>query len=246
MKRNSEIVKFDNALNSQSLNGEGIGEYFQMKTYRRATVVVGVGAMALGATSAIQMMQAQNSAGLNAKVITNNTATITANTKVSSAKFTAAAAAAADMVKVNGLTFTAVANGAAADKTKRQFAVGAGGTADADTATALAAIINDPDYGAPGIKAVAAAAVVTLTCTEPGETEITVEGTAVRLVAATVNALAYIECDSTHLDVNNGFTHVAVKITNSAAIQTAAKLIRGDGRYSVEQHVAASKSDVSA
>jgi hypothetical protein len=41
------------------------------------------------------------------------------------------------------------------------------------------------------------------------------------------------------LDNALGFSHVALSITNSAGMITSALLLRGNGRYSAVQHVAA-------
>lgn len=242
MNRLSEAVKIDNALTPASLNSAGTGSYFPMGEYRKALFAVVIGAMAAGVTSVLQVMQATNAAAGSAKVVTNNAATITANTNVASAIFTAASTAAADTCVVNGITFTAIANGAT--PSGNQFAVGTGGTADADTATALAAAINAA--GISGITASAASAVVTIVASEPGEASVSVTGTAVRLVAATVRAVAYVECDAAFLDNANGFNHVALRVTNSAAALTGAVLIRGNSRYTPVQYVAASKVDVVA
>lgn len=78
---------------------------------------------------------------------------------------TIASAVAGNKVTINGIDFTAVANGAT--PTGNQWAVGAGGTADADSATALAAAINAASASCFAT-ASAAAGVVTLTSTLPG------------------------------------------------------------------------------
>ena len=239
MRLLSEEVKIDTALTSVSLNGAGTGAYFSMTEYRKALFVVEVGAMAVAATSVVQVMQATNAAAGGAKVITNNAATITANTNVAAATLTAAACAPADTCVVNGLTYTGAA---AADLPNRVFLADAGD--NNATAASLAAAINHATAGTPGVLATAVNAVVTLTADEPGEADITVVGTAVRLVAATVRAVAYVECDASFLDVDNDFTHVAVRVTNSAAILTGAVLLRGQGRFSPVQNVAASKVNV--
>jgi len=237
----SEAVKLDIALTSASLNGAGTGAYFKMDKYRKALFIAEIGAMAAAATSVLQVMQAQDAAGTGAKVITNNAATITANTHVAAATLTAAACAPADTCVINGLTFTGAA---AADLPNRVFLADA--VDNNATAASLAAAINHGSAGVPGITASANAAVVTLTATEPGEKDITVVGTAVRLVAATLRAIGYVECDASFLDLVNDFTHVALRATNSAAMQTGAILVRGGASYSPTQYVAASKVNVEA
>lgn len=241
MKLLSEDVKMDIALTSQSLNGAGTGEYFRMDRHRKALFIAEVGAMAAAVTSVLQVMQAQDAAGTGAKVITNNAATITANTKVVAALLTSALVhVAGDTYTINGLTFTAAAADGGA--TSRTYAIGA----DATASTAnLAAKINSAVVGVPGVTASAAVGVLTLTADEPGDAAITLSASAGAVgVPSTARAIAYVECDATFLDDANGFDHVALRVTNSAATLTGAVLLRGNGRYTPTQYVAASKTDV--
>ena len=90
MKLLSEDVKLDIGLTSANLNGPATGAYYLMTNYRKALFVVEVGAMAAASTCQLQIMQAKDSAGKDAKVITNNAAEITANVKVTEATLTAA------------------------------------------------------------------------------------------------------------------------------------------------------------
>lgn len=220
----SEAVKADIALTSANLNGAGTGSYYNMSKYRRALFVVETGAMAAAVTSALQVMQAQDAAGTGAKVVTNNAATITANTGVAAALLTSAVVhVAGDVYAINGLDFTA----AAADVPgTRTYAIGA----DATASTAnLAAKINAAATGVPGVTASAAVGVLTLTVTEPGETTITLAASAGAVgVPSTARAIGYVECDASFLDSANGFDHVAIRVTNSAATLTGAILLRGD------------------
>lgn len=238
----SEKVKLDIALIPISLNGAGTGLYHKMDMYRKALFVVELGAMAAAATSVIQVMQAQDAPGTGAKVITNNAATVTANTRVTRAAITSAVVhVAGDVYTVNGLTFTAGA--ADGGVNSRTYAIGA----DATASTAnLAAKINSTIVGVPGVTASAAVGVLTLTADEPGETTITLSAGAGDVgVPSTLSAIGYVECDASFLDDTNGFDHIAVRITNSAAILTGATLLR-EGRYSPDQQVAASKTNVQA
>lgn len=235
----SETVKLDVALAPQSLNGAGTGEYFKLDKYGKALFVVEFGAMAAGATSALQVMQALDAAGTGAKAVTHNAATITANIKVAAATLTCDTVIADDQVTINGLVFTAAAN---EDLPNRKFAVGAN---DTECAASLAKAINHATAGVPGITATSALGVVTLVAAEPGEATITIADAAQTITPATLRALGYVECDASFLDTANGFDHVAIRVTNSAAMQTGAILIRGQARYTPEQFVAAAKTDVS-
>lgn len=236
--RLSERLKIDTALTPISLNGAGTGEYFGLRGYRKALFAVEIGAMAAAATSIMQVMQAQDAQGTGAKVVTNNAATITANTKVAAALLTSGAVhVAGNTYTINGLVFTA----AAADvPTSRTYAIGA----DATASTAnLAAKINHATLGVPGVRASPAVGVLTLTASEPGEADISLVAVGVG-VASTARAVGFVEVEPHFLDLANGFCHVAIRVTNSAAMLTGAALVRGDGRYTPEQFVAASKSDV--
>jgi ethanolamine utilization microcompartment shell protein EutS len=238
--RLSERLKIDTALTPISLNGAGTGEYFGMARHRKALFIVELGAMAAAATSVLQVMQAQDAQGTGAKVVTNNAATITANAKVAAALLTSGAVhVAGDIYTINGLVFTA----AAADvPTARTYAIGA----DATASTAnLAAKINHATLGVPGVRAAANAGVLTLTADEPGDISIDLAAGAGDVgVPSTARAVGYVECDAQFLDKVNGFCHVAIRVTNSAAMLTGAALVRGDGRYTPEQFVAAAKADV--
>lgn len=238
MKLMSESQKIDIGLTSSNLNGAGTGPYYPMGKYGKALFVVECGAMAAATTAIIQVMQAQDAAGAGVKAITNNTATMTANTDVAAATLTVNAVQAGDVVTVNGLTFTAAA---AADLAKRVFLAGANGA----TADSLAAAINHPVAGVPGITAASnGVAVVTLTAAEPGENNITITGASGTITPATLRAVGYVECDAAFLDTVNGFSHVALRVTTNAATQTGAVLLRGQGRFSPIQTVAAAKANI--
>lgn len=238
----SEALKIDTALADQQIPAAATdSDFFRMDLYRKALFAVSVGAMATGDTIAIAVREAEDAAGTNAQALDIGTIavpnpiadTITANTDVAEATLTAAACAPVDTCVVNGLTFTGAA---AADLPNRVFLANAGD--NNATAASLAAAINHATAGVPGVLATANAAVVTLTATEPGDIAITVVGTAVRLVAATVKAVAYLEVDGAYM--TEDYTHLAVRVTPTAATNGSVKLLRGEARYSPTQYVAAS------
>lgn len=235
MNRLIDELKVDAGLTPVSLNGAGTGPYYKLDNQRKVLFAVTLGAMAAAATSALQAMQAVDAAGTSAKVITGKTATVTANTSVQEAKLTLLNVAVADKVTINGLTFTAAA---AADLANRVF--DQSGNDDAD-AVSLAAAINHSVAGVPGVKATASAGgVVTLSQTEPGNISITITNASATITPATVKAVGYVEVDASQLDLANGFSHVALRVTNSAAILTGVAAIRGMGRYTPVQYAAAS------
>lgn len=233
----SEINKVDIAIVPASINGASTGPYYNLGLRNKALFVWETGAMAAGVTSVGQVMQAQAAAGTGAKAVTNNAATITANTKVAALTITCATVVATDEVTVNGLKFTAAA---AEDLPNRVFTVGVNDTA---CAASLVKAINHATAGVPGVTATSALGVVTVTASDPGEVTVTAASPDATITVATLRAIGYVECDTAFLD--KGFTHLALRVTNSAATLTGAILVRGENRYSpLTNQVAAAKADV--
>lgn len=231
-KRLVEQNKHDIAFQNAALDGAGTSRYYPMADYGKALFVVGVGAMAAGNTAIMQTLRATDKAGTGVDVITNNAATITANTNVQAATITCDAVVATNEVVINGVTF----EGVAAAPTGTQFIQDAAN--NTTTATNLAAAINA--FFGTDIVATSAAAVVTMEADEDAAT-ITVTGTATRFVIATLKAVGLVELDESFL--TNGFTHASVRITTNAALGVTAGIVRGSARYNPTQRVAALKAD---
>lgn len=218
------------------------GPYFPVDKYRKICFAIYAAAMVTGSSIAAQIMQATDSAGTSAKVVTNALATITADTKVKAATITLATCTAGSEIVINGLTFTAHAS--TTTVADREFSISGDNTADAGE---LVTCINDATYGVPGVTASNDAGVVTLVCDEPGEGYITVVGVATIAVAATLYADSAVEIDASELDSNNDFDHVALKLTTaSGTIIVGAMLFRGGCRYSPTQYLGASHTGIAA
>lgn len=235
----SDEVKVDAALSPRSLaTTNATGEYFSLEEYSRAMFLTEAHEIADTKTVVSQVMQAQDAAGTGAKALTNAAATITAPTKATAAKITCVSVLDTEAITINGQTFTC-------ETTDPDAAAGefdAGGS-DGATATNLAAVINSL---LPKVKAEVNSNVVTLTSREPGEETITIADAAATMTPAVLRAQSYIEVEPSFLDLANGFTHVAIKVTTDATIVAGATLLRAPGRFSPVQAVAASKEDVSA
>lgn len=234
MKPLSKREKVDIAILSQSLNGAATSSYYDMSMYRRGAVPWQTGAMAAAVTSIAQIMQAKDAAGTDAKPVVGKLATITANSKVSGMTITCATVVATDEVTINGITFAAAA---AEDLPNRVFAIGANDTA---CAASLVKAINHAAAGVPGATATSALGVVTLAIDVPGELTLTASSPDATITVATTRALGAVEFEAADLDVDGGYTHVGVTITNAAASQTAAFLVRADGRFEPVQQMATS------
>lgn len=100
-------------------------EWLQSGIYADGTNHTGAGAVTIAAPNA------SNSTWMPISKVTQNSLGVV----------TCASVTAGNTLTVDGVTFTAIANGAGTSTTK-QFEVGTGGTANADTANALAATIN--------------------------------------------------------------------------------------------------------
>lgn len=141
-------------------------------------------------------------------------------------QLTCVTVAAADVVTINGVTFTAVAGATVlADNQFDQR-----GT-DTEDAVELVACINN---ALPALVATNAAGVITVQSREPGAETITVTGIndITNIVPVTVEVVGNVEVNASAL--SDGFDRVCARITpgaTAAAIACDISLVRGHGRY---------------
>ncbi|GAI80192.1 unnamed protein product, partial [marine sediment metagenome] len=159
-------------------------------------------------------------------------ALITANIKATEIEISLDTVLAGEEIVINGLTFTA--HGTVTDTTLRQFSISGDNSADA---AELAICINDPTDGVPGVLATAAVAVITLTSTIPGATLLTVTSTDATFTISTTEAQCYVDLESLALDAE--FTHIAAKVTTTAASNVAVMLLRYHSRKKITQKMGA-------
>jgi hypothetical protein len=219
-----------------ALNGNATGVYYDLADYRKAIAVLQVGAIAATFTSKIEVYQAINAAGGSGKLLTGATATITANTNVTSLTLVLNNVLNTHTVIINGLTFLAHTNTTVL--ASRQFSIAGTDTQDGDE---LVTCINDATYGVPGVTASNNAGTLTLVSTVPGATVITAaQGVGATITVATLMAESYVEIDG--LTLESGFTHIACKVTTTSAQAVSAVLLRGGQRKEISQKVGASAS----
>lgn len=238
MNKIFEEIKIDIGLKPTSLaSTNATGEYFCLADYRKAMAVLQVAAMAITKTAKIEVFQATDAAAGSAKLLTGAAATITANVNVASLTLALSTVLDTHTIVVNGLTFTA--HSTTTTVALRQFSIAGGSdTLDGDE---LAIVLNDPTYGVPGVTAVNNAGTLTLTATDPGAAAITAaQGVGATITVATLRALAYVELDA--LTLEDGFTHIATKVTTDATILVGAMLLRDGQRVGITQKVGASAS----
>ncbi|MDK1019553.1 MAG: hypothetical protein QGD89_09160 [Actinomycetota bacterium] len=233
-----EQVKVDVGVTPTSLaTTNKTGAFYAMANWARALFVVEAAAIADGQTVVAQVLQAKDGDGGSEKVITNAAATITSPTKATEVTVTATTVVDGNLITVNGQIFTC--DDSSPDSALGQFDSGAN---DTDAMANLAVVVN---LLLPKVKATSASTVLTLRARDPGEETISISDETGTMVPAVIKALAYIEVEHRFLDHDNGFDHVAIKLTTDDTIVAGATLIRGNGRFDPTQYVAASKSDVS-
>jgi len=239
MQKIYEKVKLDIGLKPQTLSNTNItGSYFDMSGYHGATFFLSGAAMATTKATTFELLQATDAEGSGSKGIPTDigqtaVAVVTANVKVEAVTVALASVGAGDTVTINGVTFTKAGATSAAD---REFADAAG----------LVICAMDLDYGVEGVTATDNTTTVTVTATDPGERTVTVSRTDVggTVVLATTQYGAYIEVDNLSLDHDDGYTHIACKVTTTATSGSVVSvaLLRGPGREIISQAVGASAS----
>jgi hypothetical protein len=219
-------VKVDTALAPQALDNGNVGDqnWIPMRNTTRALIVAQIGAMASTQTLTVTARRATSATGTGAENVTGGQVVLTANTGVQAGTITAAAVAAADSVTINGVTLT----GVAATPGPLEFIQDAAD--NTATATNLAAAIN---LRVPGVRAVAAAAVVTITSRDPGDTPLVfTTSNNTRLAAATTRAVALLEIHAAAL--GGAFTHLSVNVATTANTVVSATMLR-DVAYMPDQ-----------
>jgi hypothetical protein len=165
-----------------------------MARCRRWVAILGNGYAALGKTVKLELLQAKDSAGTDAAVISGATATGTDNTLVKACTITLTSAANADTVTVNGVTYTKAASGDAP-----LFVNSAG----------LIAILNARE----GLVATASSEVITLKAKDGYSLTVVGGSVAGTVTVATTESIVTVEIDEGQL--SDGFSHVAPKVTST-------------------------------
>lgn len=235
MRRITDRVTSDVALAPASLAGTNItGRYFPVagfRTFRAVAIGGAVAGIVAGKVFKVELLQATSAAGGSAKACTG-TPSAQAEAGVDDARdtLTLATVLATEAVTINGLTFTAHAT--VTTKSSRQFSISGADTADA---VELAACINDPQYGVPGVLATSAGAVITLTPSGPDPKGITVTNPAAGTITVLTTEMSVI-AEVTHKGFEATFGWVAAKVTNDATFIVGAVLERGNARVSLGNH----------
>lgn len=239
----SEKVKFDIAVPPTSKSSDGTtGYYFNLEKFAGATFIFSAGTAGLTTTITASVYQATDENGTSGARLTATDTTVYATSNLTIATITPSISAGGTgaTVTINGLTFTGVSGAATATTSSREFV---GNTANVSTTiTNLAAIINDADYGVPGVYASAASTTCTIRFAEAGDiTDIDTDYDAIVITSSnttdlTIAALGMrgmIDFPSKALSLTSSFTHVALNISASASVLMTGIIVRDCARYGI-------------
>ena len=220
-QRIHEATKFDTAVTPQTVNSSNVtGRYFSLVDFTQLLIMVIGGALAAGTAATIELFQAKDEAGTDAKQIGTLSSVVTSLTKIVEGTIALATVANTDVVTVNGIAFT---KAAATDAAANEFA----------DAAALAALINSK---VTGVFATAVSTTVTVRSAS-GEADVTLSKTenSGTITLATTAYQAALEIGAWDLDRKNGFTHVAARVTSTGNGVVGAVALRGDARITPQQ-----------
>ena len=204
----SEHVKIDCAVAPISLASTNtIGQYFSLKDFARGVFIFAAAAIAATKTVVAQVFEATDGAGTGGVALSGATATITANSGASKALLTGNTIVdTTTVVTVNGQVYTCKDTDPDIDAGEY-----ASGSTDTTACVALAAAINH--LQGDTLLATPSSGTVILTALDPGKTSITLADADASIVPSNLEAVGYVEVDG--LDLSDGFTHVALKLTTT-------------------------------
>ena len=232
MKRIMEQFKIDTVVVPQALNDtNSISYYYDMDEFTEAQINLSVGVMAATKKAKIEVYQAKDADGTGSEIVKDADgndlkAEIVANTKVKEAKIALASVGALDTVTINGVTYTK--DTTSVENKKFNDAAG----------LVLCIAHHQPELIANAVttdvfvkSAIRGAGTVTVVGANVGGT----------VTVSTVSADALFSMLREYMKSNDGFSHIAVKVTTDADTVVCAQMLRGNvARYSAIQAVGAS------
>lgn len=241
----SEKVKFDIAVPPTAKSSDGTtGYYYDLTEHGSATFIFSAGTAGLTTTITASVYQATDKNGTSGARLTATDTVVYATSNLTIATITPSISAGVTgaTVSINGITFTSVSGVATATTSSREFV---GNTANVSTTiTNLAGIINNADYGVPGVYASAASTTVTLRFSKLGsirDLDSDYDGIVVTssntqdLTIAALGMRGMIDFPSKALSLTSSFTHVTLNISASASVLMTGIIARDGARYGVMQ-----------
>ncbi len=250
MRRLSDSVKVDLCIMSAQVSSAGTtSNYFSLKDFDRAMFVWGVvpytAAGSLSTSIGLIYQATNGSAGTSAAAVTGSTATVTYYTKATEFMIVPGICSAAASISITGynfngdaktaLTFTASNGGtsAATASTSRLFSINdtASGTGIiSNICTTLAAIVNDTQFGVPGMYATATATTVTMRGIDNDAMYTITSNDTSFLTLIVTKAMGMAEINASSLTLTSNYTHVALNVINAVSAWTSAIIIRAGRR----------------
>lgn len=237
----AESTKFDTALQAQTGQTSLTGEWFNMTKYAKALFLLTIQGQLTAASLDFKVYEATDETGTSESQL-GATIAMAQGIKLGSVQITVDVGNSTvdDTLIITPYTFvngvltagTALTFTAKASETLASRYFDQSGTAT-EEATSIAACINDVTYGVPGVLAAAAAAVVTLTMTEPGDGLFTItESAPTKLVLIDLVQQAYFEVAVQDLDRDSDFTHIGARVSGvDAGTEFACVLVRAVAGY---------------
>jgi hypothetical protein len=187
-------------------NTNATGRYIPMSRCTRMLAVLNSSAAALGKTVKLELFQAKTDAGGNAELVAGKTATFTANVKANKVLLTLTSASNTDTVSI------IIYNKAGTAITTTTYTKNASGTDTFANAAALIILLNALE----GVKATAAAEVVTVSCEDGYTITVTSVDVAGSVVTSTLQSTIYLDLNENDMKTSTGFLFVAPKITTTS------------------------------
>jgi hypothetical protein len=240
----TENLKLDIAVAPSSHSSDGTtGYYHNLEKFVGATYVFACGTAGLTTTITASVYQATDKNGTSGARLTATDTTVYATSNLTLVTVTPSISAGGTgaTVTINGVEFTGISGAGTATTSSREFV---GNTANiSTTVTNIAGIVNDTDYGVPGVYASASSTTVTLRFAEPGDlTDIDTDYDGIVVTSSnttdlTIAALqmgGMIDFPGKALSLTSSFTHVAMNISASASVEMSATIIRYTNRYPIK------------
>ena len=188
-------------------NSNVTGTYVDVRRLYRLTAILGCGAMAANKTTKLELMQAKDEDAGSAEAIATYTATITANTKVKQATVALASVDTGDTVTVT--TYQGTTQIDTATFTKGDADAGLGFT----NAAGLEAAIN---ANITGVLAADSTTNVIVTALDGYTVTVASTDAVGSVTVATNEGIVAIDIPEDAIDFDEGFTHIAPKVTSTA------------------------------
>lgn len=187
-------------------NTNGTGRYIPMARCQRLLAVLNSSAAAISKTVKLELFQAKTDAGGDTELVAGKTATFTANVKANKVLLTLTGAADTDTVSI------IVYNPAGTALYTTTYTRAASGANTFANSAAFIILLN----ALTGLKATAAAEVITVSCEDGYTITVTSTDVAGNVVTSTLQSTIYLDLSEHDMKTSTGFLFVAPKVTTTS------------------------------